>query len=120
MKNNILKVLYILTEIVLFCIIVVFCIFNFDRTTEYFCAAIQQVYSTKLIYLTLSFSVIGFILGFLFNKLLTSKVSDMCNAYQKRHESVSIQNDSDKAKIATLEAKIATLEVALESALKNK
>ena len=43
----------------------------------------------------------------------------MNNAYQKRHETTSIEKDSDKARIKTLEAKIATLETALESALKK-
>ena len=51
---------------------------------------------------------------------LNTKVNALVDAYQKRHENISIQNDSDKAKIAALEAKIATLETALESALKNK
>ena len=37
-----------------------------------------------------------------------------------RHENISIEKDSDKAKISALEAKIATLEAALESALNNK
>ena len=38
----------------------------------------------------------------------------------KRHENISIAKDENVAKIAALEAKIETLEAALESALKNK
>lgn len=120
MKNRIFKSLYVLTEIILIAIIVVSIYFNYDKTTDYYCAILQSTYHTKLIYLTTTFVIIGFIAGYIFNQILKTKMFDLFEAYQKRHESSSIQKDTDNAKILRLEAKIATLEAALESALKNK
>lgn len=120
MKNKIVKTLYIIIELLLIATVIIAVINNTDKTTEYFCALMQKTYTVKLIYITLAFSFIGFVIGYIFNQLLKTKMTELFNAYQKRHESTSIQKDTDKARISTLEAKIATLEAALESALKNK
>ena len=117
MKSNLLKYMYIL----LLCLILV-CIgisiyYNFNNITEYFCPIMQKVYTTKLIYIMSLFFVLGVATGLLFGNIKRFKVNNLCNAYQKRHENISIEKDSDKAKISALEAKIATLEAALDSAL---
>ena len=93
---------------------------NSDTITSYYCAILKKALSIKLIYLTILFFIVGFCSGYIFNTILKSKLFKLFNAYQKRHETTQINQDNDKARIATLEAKIATLEVALDSALKNK
>ena len=52
--------------------------------------------------------------------LLKAKTDELCSAYQKRHENISVEKDENQAKIAALEAKIQTLEAALDSALRDK
>lgn len=120
MKNTIIKYMYILIEILILCGLIVFIYNNIDKSTEVFCTIMQKVYTTKLIYIAISFFVVGAIGGYIFNEILKSKMAQMYVAYQKRHESTSIEKDSDRARISTLEAKIATLEAALDAALKNK
>lgn len=117
MKNSILKYMYILLLCLILLGIGVFFYFNFSNSVEFFCPIMQKVYTTKLIYILSLFLLAGFTIGVLFSAIKQFKVNNLCNAYQKRHENISVEKDSDKAKIAALEAKIATLETALASAL---
>ena len=73
-----------------------------------------------MVYIVWGFLIIGYVAGASICALFKAKSDALCNAYQKRHENISIEKDNNDAKIATLEAKIATLEIALEKALKNK
>lgn len=120
MNKEIKKYLYILVELLVVIAFCVFVYFNFDKNTEFFCPVMQKVYTTKLIYLAIIVFIGSHIGGFALCSSFKSKVVALCDAYQKRHENISIEKDSDKAKISALEAKIATLEVALADALKNK
>lgn len=120
MKKNAEKILYILLNVAFFAGIAVFSSYNFDKTSEYFCPIMQKVYTTNLVYILLGISAAAYISGFSLCLLLKSKTDKLCDAYQKRHESISAEKDNDNAKIAALQAKIKTLETALESALKKK
>lgn len=120
MNKNIEKFLYILIFSAVAVCFVIFCCFNLNIKTEFFCFVMQKTYITKLVYLSLLFLAAGFAAGYSLCAFIKMKVDNLCNAYQKRHENISIEKDSDKAKISALEAKIATLEAALESALNNK
>lgn len=117
MKNTISKYMYILLLCLILVCIGIFIYYNFNNMTEFFCPIMQKVYTTKLIYILSIFFIIGIATGLLISAIKQFKVNNLCNAYQKRHENISIEKDSDKAKIAMLEAKIATLEAALDSAL---
>ena len=120
MNKTIEKYAYLLIDIVVFAAFVVFIYFNKNATVSYFCPLMQKMYTTKLIYLALFIFLVSHCAGFALCAFFKTKVSALVDAYQKRHENISIEKDSDKAKIAALEAKIATLEAALDSALKNK
>lgn len=120
MIKRVQKPLYILIELLILVGFGVFIYFNLDKTVEFFCPLMQKVYTTKLIYLTILHAVMAFIAGYVFCAILKTKVTELCEAYQKRHENTSIEKDGDKAKIDVLEAKIKTLEAALEAALRNK
>ncbi len=119
MKMSLEKILYMLLESVTFLILIAFIILNMDKTVSYTCPIMQKVYTTQLNYLIFAVYLVSYIGGFALCGFLKSKVADMCSAYQKRHENISIANESDKARIQTLEAKIQTLEAALKSALDN-
>lgn len=59
----------------------------------------------------------GFFLGIIFVLIPFLRVQKRLKEYQRRLEKTSVQSDSDSSKVAVLEAKIATLEKALQSAL---
>ncbi len=120
MNKTIEKYMYLLIEIAVLIAFIIFIYFNKNASVSYFCPVMQKMYTTKLIYLAILIFVISHTAGFALCAFFKTKVSALVDAYQKRHENISIQKDSDNAKIAALEAKIATLEAALESALKNK
>lgn len=120
MNKNIEKYMYITVEVLIIAGFCVFAYFNFEKNTEFFCPIMQKVYTTKLVYITGLMFFAAQVGGFALSAFFKSGVTALCDAYQKRHENISIEKDSDKAKIAALEAKIATLETALEAALRNK
>ena len=120
MKKNIEKTIYILVNLIVISGFAAFVYFNFDRTVDFFCFVMQKTYVTKLILLSFMFFICAYISGFCLCMLFKSKSDELCSAYQKRHENISVEKDENNAKIAALEAKIQTLEAALNSALKNK
>lgn len=120
MKQNLLKVFYIIINLLTVTGLIAFCYFNIDKTVEYFCPILQKNYSTYLILPIFIFYILAFISGYTVCSIIKQKLADTCNAYAKRHENISVENESDKAKIQTLEAKILTLETALKKALDNK
>lgn len=119
MKMSLEKMIYMIVESLTFLALVAFIIFNMDKTVSYTCPVMQKVYTTQLNYLVFGIYVISYAGGYACCGFVKTKVSDMCSVYQKRHENISITNESDKARIQTLEAKIQTLESALKSALEN-
>ena len=120
MKKNIEKLTYIILNFFAITITIAFTFFNFNREIIFTCPLMQTTYITKMVYIVWGFLIIGYVAGASICALFKVKSDALCNAYQKRHENISIEKDNNDAKIATLEAKIATLEIALEKALKNK
>lgn len=120
MNKTIEKYMYILIDMLIAAAFAVFLFFNWDKAVEYFCPIMQKVYITKLGYISLGIFITAQIGGYALCAFFKTNIAELCNAYQKRHENISIQKDDDNARIEVLEAKIKTLEVALESALKNK
>ncbi len=120
MNKTIEKYIYLFIEIIVVAAFLCFIYFNRNIDISYFCPIMQKVYTTKFIYLALFIFIISNAAGYAFCCFFKTKVSALVDAYQKRHENISIEKDTDKAKIAALEAKIATLETALDNALKNK
>ena len=66
---------------------------------------------------TLSLFVLGFLSGLVFAGQFYFALQDKFKAYKRELERSSITNSSGEAKINVLEAKIATLEKALDDAL---
>ncbi len=120
MNKTIEKYMYLIIEIAIVLAFTAFIYFNKTTYVTYFCPFMQKMYTTKLIYPALLIFACSHIAGFALCAFFKTKVSALVDAYQKRHENISIEKDTDKAKISALEAKIATLEAALDSALKNK
>lgn len=119
-NNTILRGIYLFINIIIFAGLAAFCYFNMDKTAEYFCPLMQKTYTTHLIFLVSMIFAAAYVAGYAACSIFKQKLSDKCNAYEKRHENISVANESDKARIQTLEAKIETLETALKNALENK
>ena len=120
MNKTIEKYMYLLIEVLIVIGFVIFLYFNKNTTVTFFCPIMQKMYVTKMIYLALFIFLLSHTAGFALCAFFKTRVSALVDAYQKRHENISIEKDTDKAKIAALEAKIATLETALNNALNNK
>ncbi len=63
---------------------------------------------------------IGLFAGLLHSVVSTSKYKNKIKQYEKRHEKLSLQNETDTDDIETLKRKINSLEIALQNALNNK
>lgn len=64
--------------------------------------------------------VAGLLVGVLIMGIFQSRVAGRLKEYQRKLEKTSVQSSEDSSKVAVLEAKIQTLEKALQSALENK
>lgn len=62
---------------------------------------------------------IGFLLGLLFMSIFYFKSKNTLKEYKRKLEKTSINSTEGSSKVAVLEAKIATLEKALQSALEK-
>ena len=90
---------------------------NFTNSVTYTCVVNHNSYTLSLGVFILAVALLANMAGFLYAIVLKSNVSDLCKAYQKKNENISIKNEADSAKIQVLEAKIASLEAALDAAL---
>ena len=120
MIKKIEKTAYIIINILAILLFAFFVFLNNPRMVEITNPFDLHTYTIKLLIIPITFFVTAYIAGYFACSFFKSKTDDLCNAYQKRHENISIEKDNNDAKIATLEAKIQTLEVALEQALKRK
>ena len=120
MNKKIENFLYLLIFSAVIVSFAVFSYYNFGNKADFFCFVMQKNFTANLVYIALLFLAAGFAAGYSLCAFLKSGIDKLCSAYQKKHENISIEKDCDKAKINALEAKIATLEAALELALNNK
>ena len=63
---------------------------------------------------------VGFIIGFLVMGIAFLRSGKMLKEYKRKLEKTSINSTEESSKVSVLEAKIQTLEKALQSALENK
>lgn len=64
--------------------------------------------------------LVGFLVGILAMLFFQKRTEKRLKEYQRKLEKTSINSTEESSKVAVLEAKIATLEKALQSALENK
>lgn len=78
------------------------------------------IYHVALAKVLLTFFVAGILTGTFWAAAFYSPVQKKLKEYQRKLEKTSVQSDEESSKVAVLEAKIATLEKALQSAIENK
>ena len=120
MKN---KVFLTILETVLFCGLLYFLIVNFmQKTTAGLTVSTDTsgylVVSTFVVIL-ISY-LIGVFSGFVYSFVLGQRYKDQIEFYARKNEKLSQQNEIDTDDKEALQRKIATLEIALNNALKNK
>ena len=112
-----MKNLFLILFIVFNALIVLFAWTNFQNSVTYTCMFNHENYTISLGVFSLALGLFANMAGFLYAILLKNKDTDLCKAYQKKNENISVKSEADSAKIEVLEAKIASLEAALDAAL---
>ncbi len=112
-----MKNLFLILFIIFNALIVLFAWTNFSNSVTYTCMFNHANYTISLGIFTLMLGLFANMAGFLYAIVLKSNVTDLCKAYQKKNENISVKSEADSAKIKVLEAKIASLEAALDAAL---
>lgn len=77
------------------------------------------IYTNYFVYASMLI-ICGFIAGMMFCGAFLLAQKEKIAPYKRQLEKMSVQNDSDTSRVAVLEAKVKTLEAALQKALDNK
>lgn len=120
MKN---KVLLSILETILFCGLLYFLIVNYvQKTTAGMAVTVNStgyvVISTFMVIFVAY--IVGVFSGFVYSLVLGQRYKDQIEFYARKNEKLSQQNEIDTDDKEALQRKIATLEIALDNALKNK
>ena len=120
MKN---KIVLTIVEAVLFCGLLYFLIVNYmQKTTAGVTLTADNtgyvVVSTFVVILIAY--LIGVFSGFVYSIVLGQRYKDQIEFYARKNEKLAVQNEIDTDDKEALQRKIATLEIALNNALKNK
>jgi hypothetical protein len=119
MKKNIFLTLI---ETILFVIIIIYAFINYRTNTT---AQFAVNFDGTLVILSTFFVIIGSYLfglfsGFVYSLVLGQRYKDQIEFYARKNEKLSQQSEIDTDDKEVLQRKIATLEIALDNALKNK
>ena len=112
------------TSIAAFCLNVIislallyFIYVNHSYKVTYVCILNNNVYTLPLSLMAILFVFTGMIMGFLSSKITSSRNQQNGSAHARNNDSRSGTSEEDTAKLTALEAKIKTLETALDAAL---
>lgn len=109
-------------ETIFFVIMLYFLVANYKaNTASQFAAALSGDYvaiSTSTVILIMWF--LGVFSGFVYAITLSNRYRDQIEFYARKTEKLSQQNEIDSDDKEALQRKIASLEIALDNALKNK
>ncbi len=119
MKNKII----FLIEFIIFCAVIYFAAVNYaSRTTAGFniTAASNSYVVLNTFFIIISAYLAGLISGSVHSFLIGSKYREQLEFYARKNEKLAVQNEIDTDDREALQRKIASLEIALDNALKNK
>lgn len=115
-----MKLLSLMIAIVATIGIVYFGYVNLHNSAIVMCPFQNENIEIPLTHIIFLLFTAGALAGFMFAAFNYAGKMEAFNAYKRKFEKMSVQSDCDDTKVKALEAKIQTLEVALENALKNK
>ena len=119
MKKNIFLTII---ETILFAVIILAALVNYKTNTT---AQFAVDFKGTIVILSTFFVIIGSYLfglfsGFVYSLVLGTRYKDKIEFYARKNEKLSQQSEIDTDDKEVLQRKIATLEIALENALKSK
>ena len=116
------KIFLTVIESVLFIIMLCAVILNFNAgTTSQFSVSLTGNYLVlNTMFVVLLFYLIGLFSGFAYSIVLGERYKSQISFYARKNEKLSQQNEIDSDDKEVLQRKIASLEIALDNALKNK
>ena len=119
MLKNILMISF---ETILFVIMLAAAIVNYKtNTTAQFAASFDGTYVIVSTFFVIIFAYLfGLFSGFVYSLVLGTRYKDQIEFYARKNEKLSQQSEIDTDDKEVLQRKIATLEIALDNALKNK
>ncbi|MBQ9246547.1 hypothetical protein IJ182_09805 [bacterium] len=119
MKKNMLLIGF---ETTLFIIILLAALVNLkSNTTSQFAASFDGTYViVSTFFVIISAYLFGLFSGCVYSLVLGARYKDQIEFYARKNEKLSQQSEIDTDDKEVLQRKIATLEIALDNALKNK
>ena len=119
MKN---RIILSIIESILFIVLIYCLIVNYNaHTTVQFSVSFDESHIIlNTMFIILLFYFIGLFSGIIYSFVLGSRYKDQIEFYARKTEKLSQQNEIDSDDKEALERKIASLEIALNNALKNK
>jgi hypothetical protein len=120
MKN---KLVLLLLESVLFCGLFYLFVINFKSET--ISGLALSIENSKYVDVSTFFVIlipylIGVFSGFVFSGIWGKRYKDQIEFYARKNEKLAVQNEIDTDDKEALQRKIASLEIALQNALKNQ
>ena len=117
------KIILIVIELIVFCCVLYFLTVNFlTKTTAGFNVSLDG--NGYVVLSTFCVLILGYILGLfsgsLYSLVLGARYKDQLEFCARKNEKLAQQNEIDSDDREALQRKIASLEIALDNALKNK
>ncbi len=116
------KIILAVIDTILFAVILYLMLINFNaKTTSQLAVGLDGNYiilSTFLVIILVY--CLGALSGFVYSLVLGARYRDQIEFYARKTEKLSQQNEIDTDDKEALQRKIASLEIALDNALKNK
>lgn len=109
-------------ESVLFVVVLFLAFVNYkaNTTAQLSISTDGTIVILSTFFLIIGVYFIGVFSGFIYSVVLGSRYKDQIEFYARKNEKLSQQNEIDTDDKEALQRKIATLEIALNNALKNK
>ncbi len=106
-------------QIIIFTAVIYFCYVNISNTTNIALMPNTRFYEINTAFLIITLYLIGLFTGIIHSFVNKSLYRSQIEFYARKNEKLSQQNEMDTDDKEALERKVATLEIALQNALKN-
>lgn len=120
MKN---RIFFIISELILFLVFMYLLVINYMTGTKSglnITIGTDSFVELNTFFVILAIYVIGVVSGIVYSLSHGQKYKDLVEFYARKNEKLSQQNEIDSDDKEALQRKIASLEIALNNALKNK
>lgn len=115
-------IIFCIFESILFCILLYFMVSNLMNGTncQFALGLNGQIMELSTLFVIFVIYIFGTVTGLVYSVIVSSRYKDQLEFYARKNEKLAQQNEIDTDDREALQRKIASLEIALENALKNK